>query len=95
MIDKLTTIDEKIQRLKKRREKVQTQQAISFMREAQKIFQDTFSTEIALSILSETWSSASESQKQNWRKRSDSFRTSPVQVFGKKPQTSESASQQS
>lgn len=102
MSDKLIHIDEKIERLKKRREKLQTQQAIHFMREAQKIFQDGFTPDIALNILHETWSSASESQKQNWRKlvpadrggRSDSFRTTSIQEARKKTPTPEHADQQ-
>lgn len=97
MIDQLTNIDEKIQHLKKKREKVQTQQAIQFMREVQKIFEDGFSAEIALGILSETWGAASEIQKQNWRKRgrSDSFRPSPAQSNRKKTQAPEPTHQQS
>jgi hypothetical protein len=45
MMDQLTTIDEQINRLKKKKERVQTQQAIAFMREAQKIFQTGKATE--------------------------------------------------
>ena len=95
MSDKLMNIDEKIQRLKKRREKVQTQQAISFMREAQKIFQDVFSPDMALGILSEAWGAASETQKQNWRKRGRDFRPASLQNNRQKPQTPEPTPQQS
>ncbi|MBA3814865.1 MAG: hypothetical protein H0X26_10395 [Alphaproteobacteria bacterium] len=52
-MDKLIRIDEKIDRLKKQREKMRIQQAILFMREAQKIFEDDFVPDIALGILSE------------------------------------------
>ena len=52
-MDKLSHIDEKINRLKKQREKVQLQQAIFFHKEAQKIFQDGFSPNLALNILSD------------------------------------------
>lgn len=103
MSDKLTNIDEKIQRLKKRREKLQTQQAIHFMREAQRIFQDGFTPDIALNILSKTWSTASESQKKDWRKlvssdrggRADSFRPTSNQETPKKPPSAEHTNQQS
>lgn len=95
MIEQLTTIDEKIARLKKRREKVQTQQAIFFMREVQKIFQNSFSPEMVLSILSEIWSTASENQKQNWKKRRHSFRSSSTQKPQQKPAVLEPISQQS
>lgn len=102
-MDQLTTIDEQINRLKKKKERVQTQQAITFMREAQKIFQTDFSPDVALSILSETWGAASETQKQNWRKldpanrwgRGHPFRSSPVQSPRKKTQPTEPTYQQS
>lgn len=78
MIDQLTTIDEQINRLKKKKERVQTQQAIAFMREAQKIFQTDFSPDVALSILSETWGTATEKQQAEWKKRVTTFRPSSV-----------------
>ena len=95
MIDQLTTIDEQINRLKKKKERVQTQQAISFMREAQKIFQTDFNPGIALSILSETWVTATEKQQTEWKKRARDFRPSSVQSSSKKSQSLEPASQQS
>jgi ABC-type transporter MlaC component len=95
MIDQLTTIDEQINRLKKKKERVQTQQAITFMREAQKIFQTDFSPDIALSILSETWRTASEKQQAEWKKRARDFRHSSIQSSSKKPQPVEPAHQQS
>lgn len=94
-MDQLTTIDEQINRLKKKKERVQTQQAIAFMREAQKIFQTDFSPDIALSILSETWGTASEKQQAEWKKREATFRPSSVQSSSKKPQPTEPTSQQS
>ena len=95
MMDQLTTIDEQINRLKKKKERVQTQQAIVFMREAQKIFQTDFSPDVALSILSETWGTASEKQQAEWKKRSCDFRSSFVPSSNKKPQSLEPADQQS
>lgn len=95
MMDQLTTIDEQINRLKKKKERVQTQQAIAFMREAQKIFQTDFSSDIALIILSETWGTASEKQQADWKKRARDFRPSSVQNSSKKSQSTEPADQQS
>ncbi|MBA3814594.1 MAG: hypothetical protein H0X26_08975 [Alphaproteobacteria bacterium] len=46
------------------------------MRAAQKIFQDDFTPELALTVLAETWATASESQKQNWRR--SNFQSSVV-----------------
>ena len=94
-MDQLTTIDEQINRLKKKKERVQTQQAIVFMRETQKIFQTDFSPDVALSILSETWKTATEKQQMEWKKRARDFRPSSVQGSSKKPQSPEPASQQS
>lgn len=94
-MDQLTTIDEQINRLKKKKERVQTQQAITFMREAQKIFQTDFSPDVALSILSETWGTASEKQQAEWKKRGCDFRLASTQKNGKNPQSTEPAHQQS
>ena len=72
MIDnQIKNINAKIARLRKQKAKTQTQQAICFMREAQKILQDDFMPEMALNILSEAWRSASEAQKQSWRTQND------------------------
>jgi len=92
-MDNLQKIDEKILRLKKRHEKVQTQQAISFMREAQKIFQDRFSPDMALGILPETWTTASETQKTEWKKRGRDFRPPLVQNNQERTQTPEATHQ--
>jgi hypothetical protein len=94
-MDQLTTIDEQINGLKKKKERAQTQQAITFMREAQKIFQTDFSPDIALSILSETWGTASEKQQVEWKKRAHDFRPSSVQDPSKKLQPLQSTPQQS
>lgn len=71
MIDQITNINAKIESLRKQKAKIQTQQAICFVRETQKILRDDFTPEVALNILTETWRSASESQKQNWRREGD------------------------
>ena len=95
MMDTLTNIDEKTNRLKKQREKVQLQQVSLFHKEAQKIFQTDFSADVALSILYETWGKASESQKADWKKRGLTFRSFSVQSSLKKPQASEPTAQPS
>ena len=71
MDNQIKNINAKIDRLRKQKAKTQTQQAICFMRETQKILGDEFTPEMALNILSETWRLASETQKQNWRRRHD------------------------
>ena len=64
----LARIDEKIQSLKKKKERIQTQQALLFMKEAQKILHEDFSPDMALALLSETWKETNENQKSEMRK---------------------------
>lgn len=67
MDNQIKNINAKIDRLRKQKAKTQTQQAICFMRETQKILREDFTPELALGILSSIWGTASENQKQNWR----------------------------
>ena len=52
-MDKLTRFNDRIEKIKKEKLKFQTQQAILFRREAEKLFDDNFSPEIALAVMSE------------------------------------------
>ncbi len=52
---RLILADEKITQLRKRREKLQAQQALLFLKETQKIFNTEFSTDLALKILEKAW----------------------------------------
>ncbi|OJW52794.1 MAG: hypothetical protein BGO67_10445 [Alphaproteobacteria bacterium 41-28] len=79
MTDRLNHIDEKIHQLKKKREKVQAQQALSFLKETQKIFKDEFSTPLALAMMAESWAAAPETKKESWKKA--------YSLGGGKPQT--------
>ena len=76
-MDNIANIDDRIVKLKKKKIRMQTQKAILFMKEAQKIFKDAFSPDIALAVLSD-WSTASEVKKKEWTSRSHSFRTVSV-----------------
>ena len=76
MKDKLTHIETKIHQLKQKKERIQTQQALLLMREAQKIFQGEFSPDVALKVLKDHWNGASEAQKEEWKKRASSFLSS-------------------
>jgi cysteinyl-tRNA synthetase len=76
MTNKLSQIEGRIEVLKKKREKIQIQQALSFTKEAQKILKEDFSTEAALLTLSESWNKASEQQRKEWQKRAPHFRLS-------------------
>ncbi len=94
MTDRLSHIDEKIYQLKKKREKVQTHQALSFMKETQKIFKEEFSPLLALTVMAENWNTAPETKKETWKKRSQIFPSIPFQASGKKGQPIESATHQ-
>ena len=87
-------LEEKIQRLKKKKEKIQTQQALFFIKEAQKIFNEDFSPDLALIILSETWGKASQAKKEEWRKHNNFFHPLSLQNNGKKTEPSESTPRQ-
>jgi hypothetical protein len=95
MTDRLTHLDEKIHLLKRKREKVQAQQALSFMKETQKIFKEEFSAGLALTILTESWGSAPETKKESWKKRSQTFPSSSLQRDGKKDLTIQPATHKS
>ncbi len=94
MKDKLTYIEHKIHQLKQKKERIQTQQALFLMREAQKIFQGEFSHDVVLKLLKDHWDGASEAQKEEWKKRASSFPISRSETR-KKTETRSSAPQQS
>lgn len=73
MIEKLTNIDNKIQNLKQKKQRIQNQQAILLMREAQKILKEDFTNELVLHILQDAWHTASKTQKTEWATRANSF----------------------
>ena len=76
MKDKLTHIETKISQLKQKKERIQTQQALLLMKEVQKIFQEEFSPDVALKILKEHWTDASEAEREEWKKRAGLFLSS-------------------
>lgn len=74
--DKVLFIDQRIEKLKQKRERLKTHQALFFTKEAQKILGACFSPEMALTVLEKTWSTASEGQKKEWQMHTSSFRVS-------------------
>jgi len=66
MKDQVSKIDEKILQLKQKKEKLQTQQALLFLKESQKILGEKFSSDLAITILSHAWKSSSDHQKKEW-----------------------------
>lgn len=76
MKDRLTYIESKIHQLKQKKDRIQTQHALLFMKEAQKILEEEFSPNLALKILKEHWNKASKDQKEEWKKRESLFPSS-------------------
>ncbi len=85
-MDKIINIDNKIEQLKKKKQRIQMQQAILFRNEAEKIFQDGFSPDLALTVLAD-WKTASDHKKKEWTVRSHSFRPVNVQNAESKAKT--------
>ncbi len=75
MDDDLSNIEDKINLLKQKREKIKTKKALLLLKEAQGILSDNFSYELVLSVLKNSWSSASEKQKEEWEKSANQFRS--------------------
>lgn len=94
MKDQFSKIDQKILQLKQKKEKLQTQQALIFLKESQRILGEKFSPELAVHILSHAWKASSDNQKKEWEKSclqggeeaNNSFRTSPQGSREKTPQ---------
>jgi hypothetical protein len=89
MMDKLLTLEKKIQRLKEKRDKLYTQQALLFFKAVEETFKDGFCPNLVLGILSPTRATASAIQQQEWEQRVPSFRIEPPNSNCKKPQTTE------
>lgn len=89
MTDKLMTIEKQILRLKERRNKLYSQQAVLFYKEVEKIFKNGFCPALVLDILTKTYETASALQLQEWEKRAPSFRIESSNSTCKKPQTTE------
>lgn len=70
-------IDERITRLKKKKERLQTQKALLLYKETQSILGDKFSYELVLSILEHSWNPSSDKQKEEWIKSAHKFRRIP------------------
>ena len=95
MKDQFSKIDQKILQLKQKKEKLQTQQALIFLKESQRILGEKFSPELATHILFHAWKASSDNQKKEWEKNcpqggeetNNSFRISPQNSGRKDPQS--------
>lgn len=90
-MDNIANINERIVKLKKKKLRMQTQKAVLLMKAAEKIFEEAFSPDLALAVLSD-WTTASESKKKEWTHKSHSFRTVPIQSARQKTETSQPTS---
>ena len=84
--EKFLSIEQKIQRLRQKREKLHLNQALFFTKEVQRILEDEFSLEMALVILEKTWATASKSQKEEWNKHVPSFRAAFISAYEQESQ---------
>ncbi len=92
--EKFLSIDEKMQRLRKKREKLHLNESLFFTKEVQRILEDAFSLELALVILEKTWPTASKSQKEEWRRCVPSFRAAFISSYEQKSHAHDSAVEQ-
>jgi|GEM_PF-4651990 len=69
MIDnKLAWLDQRIQRLKKRKEKLYTQIAIAYLKETERIFGEAVSLNLILEMLDLLKTISSKIQREEWKK---------------------------
>lgn len=94
MTDKLARLDRKIQRLEKKKEKMETQLAVSFFKRTQKIFGEAFCPDFTLEILTYLWSCTSEIPKEDPENRSHPFSTRPTRSNRKTTSPTNSTPQQ-
>ena len=92
--EKFVSIDQKIQRLRQKREKLHMNQALFFTKEVQRVFGEEFSLEMALVVLEKTWSTASKNQKEEWHKHIPSFRASFISSHEQKSDSHKPSSEQ-
>lgn len=86
-MDKIIALENQIQKLRKRREEIQTRQAILFFRGVEKIFKEGFCPNLVLDILAQTRATASAIQQQEWEQRARSFCRNTFHNNDDKPQT--------
>lgn len=79
----ISKLDQRIVQIKKRKEKLQTQKALLLVKEAKAILGDNFSVSLVLSILSNSWDTSSEKQKEEWMSSARSFRERSTQQKSK------------
>ena len=94
-MDRRHALEKKIQKLKEKREQIQTRQALLFYKGVEKIFKDGFYPDLVLVILSQAQATASILQQQEWKTRAASFRQFSSSTHDKNSETFESTDHQS
>jgi len=79
MEDDISKIDTHIIKLKQRKEKLQTQKALLLAKEAKVILGDKFSIDLVLYIISNSWNTSTDKQKEEWINSVHSFRETKSQ----------------
>lgn len=94
-MDRLHILEKKIQKLREKREQIQTRQALLFYKGVEKIFKDGFCPNLILDILSQAQATASALQQREWKTRATSFRQFSSSNNDTNSQAVESADRQS
>lgn len=94
-MDQIIALEKQIQKLRKRREQIQTRRALLFFKGVEKIFKNGFCPDLVLDILAKTYETASAIQQQEWEKRAPSFRTESVHRNCTHPQATDTAHHES
>ncbi len=71
----ITSIDERIAKLKKQKETLTQRVSLSLYTELSKKLGKDFAPELVLSIISDTWETSNEETKEGWKKSASSFQS--------------------
>ncbi len=95
MMDKIIALEKQIQKLKEKRDKIHTQQALLFFKDVENIFKEGFCPDLLLDILVQVRATASVLQQQEWEQRARSFRRNASHSNDEKLQAIEPTDHQS
>jgi hypothetical protein len=73
-VDKLAQLQHRISQLEEKKKTLLKSQSEKLLKEATKILGNTFSPELVLTVLSETWTTADAKTKEAWLKKATTFR---------------------
>ena len=76
-MSKIHDIDQQIERLKEKKKQLETLQAVTLIKQLQGTLKENFSPELVTHLITEIWTKSTPAQKEDWCKKSRSFRTTP------------------